>query len=398
MKLLSTTLALFLAATAWSASAQVSPVPSADDLVSTPANLALKADLDARFSDLQTLYESWQSAVESFNRDYGNQTLDKTSAEAKAGMAAQARAQDLGQRYESALAAYQRDLARLAIRPSAPTSVPNFATDASAARLSGIQLQLVDRRISGLQKAIVLLGDDNPEWARERERVLEDTHEDAVGISWEGVNLMSIGLAELAKSATQSRVTGARVEALFMAIKEPLATLPAEEVRLNQIMATTNDPALAKAILEYEAALHRLHDAQYSADVASMFSRARDAAETLRSEFEIMRSDRTTSDAAADGLYQSSALLGSVAIIFVAEGPEAIGAAAASAGSSALVGGREVVNLWQERGRLKALEQNASDRNRMKVELAERLTGLQQQRERLLWAVKHANAGEDVRQ
>src|SRR6266705_1500606 len=71
--------------------------------------------------------------------------------------------------------------------------VPNLATDPNAALLSAAQLRLVDGRIANLQKAIALLGDSNPEWAHERNRVLEDMHEDVVELSWEGVNLVTIG-------------------------------------------------------------------------------------------------------------------------------------------------------------------------------------------------------------
>jgi hypothetical protein len=86
----------------------------------------------------------------------------------------------------------------------------------------------------------------------------------------------------------------------------------------------------------------------------------------------------------------SSAFLGRMAIVFVGEGPEALVAAAGSAGSSVAVGGRELVNLWEESDQLAALEQNASDRSRMKVELTGRLDDLQQQHDRLVWAVRHA--------
>ncbi|HLJ65097.1 MAG TPA: hypothetical protein VKT70_13370, partial [Stellaceae bacterium] len=162
----------------------------------------------------------------------------------------------------------------------------------------------------------------------------------------------------------------------------------------NQIVATTNDPALARAILDYTAALHRLREARDAADAAAMFARARDAVEALKSELEMVRRNPPPSDAATDGLYVSSVFLGRVAIVFVAaaEGPEAAAAAAGSIGASVLVGGREAVNLWQERGRLAVLDQNGSDRNRMRIELNRRLTDLRDERERLVWAAEHAGA------
>jgi len=274
--------------------------------------------------------------------------------------------------------------------------VPNLANDRNAARLSGAQLRLVDSRIAILQKAIALLGDSNPEWARERKRVLEDMHEDTVGLSGEGVNLLSLGLAEWTKIVAESHLSDMRMNTLWEAVQKPLANLPSEETRLNRIMATTQDPALTEAILKYTAALHRLRDAQRSKDVVNILARTRDAAEGLNSQFELMKLKPPQSDD-ADGLYVSSAFVGRVAIVFVAEGPEAVAAAIGSAGSSVLVGGRELVNLWEERSQLAALDQNASDRNQMRVKLTGRLNDLQQEHDRLVWAVQHAGSADGPR-
>ena len=273
--------------------------------------------------------------------------------------------------------------------------VPNLANDPNAARLSAPQLRVVDGRIANLHKAIALLGDSNPEWARERTRVLDDMHEDAVGISWECVNLVSLGLTRLAERIAQTHLSDMHINALVKAFKEPLTNLPSEEARLNRIMATTQDPALTKAILEYTAALHRLRDAQYSNDVVRMVARTQDAAETLKSEFEVMKSMPRSADV-DDGLYVSSAFLGAVAIIFVT-GPEEVAATAGSAGSSIVVGARESVNFWQERGQLRALGQSTSNRNRMRVQLNGRLDELQEQHDRLVWAVQHARPVDSAR-
>ncbi len=269
-------------------------------------------------------------------------------------------------------------------------AVAPIAIDPNAARLSAAQLRLVDARIAGIQKALPLLGDSNPEWKRERDHVLADMHEDEVDGSFEAVNLISLGLAEWLKKAAQANVDGARMDAMIRAFKEPLTNLPAEEAKLDRILVTTSDPALHQAIFEYKADLLRLQNAEDAKDVYTMAARTRDAAEALTSEFELMKLKPPQSTSIANGLYVSSALVGSVAIIFVAEGPQALAAAAGSAGASIAVGGREAVNIWQEHKQLAALDQQASDRNRMQVELYGRLNDLQQQRDRLVWAVQHA--------
>jgi hypothetical protein len=266
----------------------------------------------------------------------------------------------------------------------------NLATDPDAVRLSGAALRLVDNRIANLKKAIVLLGDDNAEWRRERDQVLEDMREDAEGLSWEGINLVSLGLAEWVKVASASHMDEVRANALVNAMKEPLANLPGEEARLNRIMAKTTEPALTRAILEYESALHRLRDARETHDVVKMAARIREAVEILHDEFELMREKPPTSHEVADELYVSSAIMGRTAMIFLAEGPGAVAVVIGTAVSSGAVGARELVNLWQERRRLAALDRNASDRNSMRVELRARLDGLEQQRQLLTWAIQRA--------
>jgi hypothetical protein len=283
-----------------------------------------------------------------------------------------------------------------AFNAAAQAAATNLASDPNAARLSAAQLRLVDGRIANLQKVIALLGDSNQEWARERERVLDARREDIRGLSWEGVNLLSLGLAEWTKIVAQSHLSDMHMNALWEALKQPLTILPSEEERLNRIIATTEDPALTKAILGYTAALHRLREAQKTNDVVRMLACTRDAAEALNSQFELMKLRPPRSED-ADGLYMSSAFIGRMAIIFVADGPEAFGAAIGSAGSSVAVGGRELLNLWEERGQLAALEQNTSNRNRMKVELSGRLDDLQQQHDRLVWAVQHAGPADGPR-
>lgn len=276
---------------------------------------------------------------------------------------------------------------RAAGRPAASHAVPNLAEDPNAARLSAAQLKTVDARIAFLRKEIELLGEANPEWAREREWVSDDMHEAAAGAAWEGVNLLSLGLAELTKILSKARFSALQTKALRESLQKPLRYLPEEEARLKGILETTKDPEVAKAISHYLDTLHRLGDAQRSKGAADMIARARDAADALSSHFELMKGK---SPGAADELYMSSAFMGSVAIVFIAEGPEAIAASAGSAGSSVLVGGRALMNYWEERRQMQRLDQNASDRNSLRMELMGRLNELQDRRDSLALAVQRA--------
>lgn len=267
--------------------------------------------------------------------------------------------------------------------------VRNLAEDPDAERQSTAQLRVVDGQIAFLQKAIALLGSSNPEWERERKHLDEDMNESISAATWEGVNLLSLGLSELTKMVAHSQFSAEKAKAIVAALQKPLSNLPAEETRLNRVLETTKDPEVSKAIVKYLDALHGLRDAQRSNDAAKTLARARDAADALNSQCELMKL-RPPQSEDADALYMSSAFLGSIAIIFVAEGPEAVAAAAGSAASSVGVGGRALVNIWEEHGRMAALDQNASDRNRLKVDLGFRLSDLQKQHDDLSWAAQHA--------
>src|SRR5262249_18058392 len=98
---------------------------------------------------------------------------------------------------------------------SAKTVAPPAVAHPHAARLSTAQLDLVDRRIANLQRSIALLSDENPEWARERDQVLDDMDEDLTDLSFEGLNLVTLGLARWAKVAAKLHVADMRSAALL---------------------------------------------------------------------------------------------------------------------------------------------------------------------------------------
>jgi hypothetical protein len=89
---------------------------------------------------------------------------------------------------------------------------------------------------------------------------------------------------------TASHMDAAKIDVLFKALKEPLASLPAEEARVSRIMEETQDPKLAGAIHEYLDSLHRYREATYTRDVAEMTARVRDSVEALKDEFDVMKS------------------------------------------------------------------------------------------------------------
>lgn len=92
----------------------------------------------------------------------------------------------------------------------------------------------------------------------------------------------------------------------------------------------------------------------------------------------------------ADELCMSSAFVGRIAVAFVASPIEAAPTTTGSVLSSVAVGGRAAVNLWKERAELAALNQDASRRNRLKVELTSRLQSLEQEHDQLVASIQRA--------
>ena len=207
-------------------------------------------------------------------------------------------------------------------------------------------------------------------------------------------NFVTLGMAEWAKHAARVRVSD--LEKVANALREPLAKLPAEAERVNSIMMTTTDGKFKNAMRNYAASAQRLAEARYGTKIVDVSARTRDMADAMRTEFDVIK-EHPQPQKVADRLYWSSALLGTIAIVFVAEGPAALAAAVGSAGASVLVGGREAVNLWKEYDELAALDQNASDRNRMKMELYRRLADLEEQRGRIVGVIQRSGPATNCR-
>lgn len=270
-----------------------------------------------------------------------------------------------------------------------PADTPaSLANDPEIAGMNQAQLELIDRRIAGIQRALPLLSGSNPEWGRERTRLQEAMREEKKGIAIESINVISLGLASWLKFAAEANVSAAETEAVSKALQEPMASLPMEQEQLQKILSTTSDPKLTQAILQYQDALQHLHQAEDAKQVVDAAARTRDAAEILHNTYELIE-EKPPAASTANVIYGASAFIGGVAIVFATAGAEAA-ATAASATASLAVGGREALNYWQELQQAQALNQQASSRNRMRTELNQRLADLEQERTRVTWALQHA--------
>lgn len=236
-----------------------------------------------------------------------------------------------------------------------------------------------------MEKAIGILGSSNPEWEKEKSILASDFHSDRVALTWEAINLLTLGIAQWGESATKANVSNAKAVALWQSAQKPLARLPAEEARLKKLLNSTADPDLASAILKYMAALHRLEETQKYGDAMTLGARFKEAAFALRDEFEIMKRKPPGTNV-SDALYESSALMGSFALVFY-ENPVSM---AGNALTSFAVGGRALVNTWDENRRYDALMRDASRREQERHVLMFRLEDLRQKRERLSSSLKRS--------
>jgi hypothetical protein len=251
--------------------------------------------------------------------------------------------------------------------------------------LANGQLKLVDARIANLKKVIAVVGD--PERFRtDRERVIEDMKEDAWGVSKEGINLVTLGLARGAEEL--SRLNVLRQEANAARIASQVGQISHEEWQMSQVLSQTKDVDLAAKILNYRGALAQVRIAEQGAHTAEMVSHLQEAGHSW-SELRELHDLHPLSDSMANKIYMSSTVLGSTALIFV-EGPGAAAAVVGSIGASILIGGGEIVNAWQDLGHLNDVYQQAANRDSLKNGLIAKLGKLQQQRAQLAEAVRQA--------
>ncbi len=265
----------------------------------------------------------------------------------------------------------------------------NLARDPFAARLNATALKLVDARIANLEKGIRLLGSSNPEWNTEQRRVDDDIHERWIDLSKEGLNLVSLGLAKWAELATAKHLQNVKVDVLLRSLRDPLASLPADEAGLQRVLRSSIDPEMKSAILTHIAALHRLEQAQQNKDIALVVRRVRDMGDALAKEFDMMKGYPPGDSRVADALYSSSALIGNLALVFY-EGSLAPVALVGSISSSVVVSGRILVSIREDYRRSAALAKDASLRESERHALLAKLDDLKQEQTRLAWATERS--------
>lgn len=276
---------------------------------------------------------------------------------------------------------------------SCANTAVNLAPDNSAACLSAAQVRVIDRRVEGIKKALAVLSDSNPEWARERDRLLDEMFDTGKGVAIDGTFLAARGLSVWRARAAKVEVD--KLEKLNEALRGYSSELANEASRLRGLASRTTDIRLQAAINYQASAARKLAEASEKYGALEAADKGVALATKTHETYEILGQSDSTKEF-ANKLYWGSAVVGSFAMVFVSPTIAPV-VAGAELASGAIITGREAYNFWEEYGRLKALDQNASDRNRMKMELQKRLNDLDEQRKRALYVIQRSGPAKNCK-
>ncbi len=276
---------------------------------------------------------------------------------------------------------------------SCASTAVNLAPDNTAACLSAAEVRVIDRRVDGIKKALAVLSDSNPEWTRERDRLLDEMSETGKDIAIGSTLLAANGFLHWKEAAAKVEVD--KLKNLSETLRGYTGELANESSRLSGLASRTNNIRL-KAAIEYQASTARkLAEASEKYGALETAGKAKDLALKTHETYDILRDSNSTKEF-ANKLYWGSAIVGSFAMVFVS--PPFLSVVAVGEAASGAIGvSHEAYNFWEEYGRLKALDQNASDRNRMKMELQKRLADLDDQRKRALYVIQRSGPAQNCK-
>lgn len=281
--------------------------------------------------------------------------------------------------------------------PRGETCAPIPRATLDAACTAAVAVKLIDGRLANLRKVIGVLGANEAQWDKAREKVLEERFETSKALFGEVALTLAIAAAPIVRAKTTAKNV-ADIAELGAKSRLPLAGLPGELAELQRLKATTTDVQLTKKILEYEGALANLGRAEVWDHRAHIMEKTVEAAHLLHGNAALLRTKPLEEvkivspgpgrlNTFADGLYKTSTFVGSIAIVF-ATGPAAAAALGGGIAAGVLVAGGELINYREQNARLASMDQDATKRNQMKMELNSRLNALAQERERQNTTVK----------
>lgn len=260
--------------------------------------------------------------------------------------------------YKDIADAYESDL-KQAIRDA--TRVPDLAKDPALVEISRLRLEQIKGRLIRLQKAIDLLSGSNPSWAKQREILYREQIEATDELLWNGLDLMSAGMADLAKSASEAefKVASAVLQG------QDFSLLRQQKEGLMRLQKSfPNNKALGQWIDQ----LQRLQIAVWKKEDREVIAAFRDAFFYGREAYSEIKKDVRTKDEALKSLYKMTIDTAEFGMGFV-EGVGAKAALPASAIFNLVEAGLRVKLVYEEEKQLSALTSQSADRNQKKREL-----------------------------
>jgi len=250
----------------------------------------------------------------------------------------------------------------------------DISKDPALAASSRQLLAQINDRLNRLQKAIDILGNSNPEWTKEWETLHQEQIKATDQLMENGLELLTLGLAEGAKGVTEAQLEKAR-EAFQ---GQDFSELMRQRDSLLKIRKTVGDlPALDKWINE----LNRVEAAAGRRDTAEAIADMRELVIARKEAHEEMKKAGDSNDD-MEKLYHNSAALGGVAVALVG-GVGAKVAMPVAAAFKLTEAGLSVKLICEENRQFDQLAAQSVDRSKKKLELMKTRDDLKDQAQRL---------------
>jgi hypothetical protein len=343
----------------------LSPIP--DSVVGK-----LREDLESRRAEIDNNLTKLNQDEVDFNAKCGNRDFKVGDPAIQECLAAQSQIVQEKQSCVQEVAAFNTDVRSYVSTAPAqedPTSA-DLAKDPELARITRVRLDQINSRIERLQKAIDILGDSNPEWAKEWQNLHKDQIESTHQLMWNSLDLLTIGLAEGYKYATEAQLNKAREVFQGQDFSE-LMHQKESLLRMRKMFVDT--PAFDNWIND----LNGVEEAAGRNETANAIAKVRDSIST---GVEVYHEAKTAaaSDDAMEQLYHGSTALGGVAVALVG-GVGAKVALPAAAGFKLVEAGLTIKLIREEDQQFTALSTQAYERNQKKLELMKKKDDLENQ-------------------
>jgi hypothetical protein len=262
--------------------------------------------------------------------------------------------------------------------------IPFLSVDPAIAGRCVVRFEQVQGRIARLQKAIWLLGRDNPQWEKEYQELRSRSQHDARETLLKGFDMLTLDLAEIGRVTAGQNVKVA---------KDIYHSSLWAELRLQEnkliAKAAASSGTEAEALKKTVEAMKRLESARVAENWAEATAIARTALFDGK-EIQKQAAGALGHEDMADALYDGSCAMGQIGIMFV-KGVGGKIAPEAELVARGIEVGLLVKLVNEDLAQMKALGDRSYDRETKKRELQGRLEDLESERTILEWAVERAS-------